>query len=96
MTVLVCGKPVRIIDLSNVRITEVKLRSYPSHQTIHASEAKKSLKTRGLTESPFKPQFDNNHWEGILYGRTVNKTVGKTKGGGPVKGTASQEVCGQP
>lgn len=56
-----------VSDLSNVRTIAVKLKSYPSHQTIREREPKMRLKTKGLTEHPFKQQLDNIHQEEIQY-----------------------------
>lgn len=72
-----------VSDLSNVRTIAVKLKSYPSHQTIHEREPKMSLKTKGLTEHPFKKQLDNIHQEEIQYWeelKTKEKWISKKYG----------------
>lgn len=72
MALLELGKRVGVVTtLSNVRTSAIKLSSHPSHRTTHASEAEMSLKTKGLTKSPFKQQFDNIHQKWIQHGKEL-------------------------
>lgn len=85
-----------VTDLSNVGTIAVKMKSYPSHQTVCESEPKMSLKTKGLTENPFKQQLDNIHQEEMQYWKELLiKLLERPKKGGSAKGMATQEVCGQ-
>lgn len=84
-----------VSDLSNVRTIAVKLKSYPSHQTIHEREPKMSLKTKGLTEHPFRQQLDNIHQEEIQYWEELFiRLLERPKKNGSAKNMATQEVCG--
>lgn len=85
-----------VTDLSNVRTNAVKLKSYPSHKTIHEREPKMSLKTKGLTEHPFKQQLENIPPEEIQYWEELFiKLLERPKKNGSAKNTATQEVCGR-
>lgn len=55
-----------------------------------------SLKTKGLTEHPFKQQLENIPPEEIQYWEELFiKLLERPKKNGSAKNTATQEVCGR-